>query len=148
VFFETGDQNVFFTLLLGFLSVNVFYFLHGRRLGILSVPTTVFFALGAFFLKSDYGFMGVVVITLMGVFLVSGNSSRYLGYGLSALLTSIAVVPPLNVGFMPSQVYAVFSVIPLSLYNGKRGFKMNKYFFYVFYPAHILVLALIKKYFC
>jgi hypothetical protein len=37
------------------------------------------------------------------------------------------------------QWLMVFAVIPLFLYNGKRG-KGGKYFFYVFYPAHIYLL--------
>ena len=38
---------------------------------------------------------------------------------------------------------SVISVILISMYNGKRGMKM-KYFFYVFYPAHFLVLYLVS----
>lgn len=143
-FFETGSQNVYFTLFLGLLSVITLDFFLKKHLGFLSVFTTVIFALGAFYLKSDYGFMGVVVITLMGLFCYSRSNTKYMGYALSALLTAVAFVPPFAVGFIPSQVYAVFSAVPLSLYNGKRGFYVNKYFFYAFYPLHIVVLAGVK----
>ena len=29
------------------------------------------------------------------------------------------------------------------LYNGEKGFHINRWFFYVFYPAHLLILALV-----
>jgi hypothetical protein len=40
------------------------------------------------------------------------------------------------------QWLMVFAIIPIILYNGKRGKarKSGKYFFYVFYPAHIYLL--------
>ena len=44
------------------------------------------------------------------------------------------------------QVYSVLALIPIYFYNGKKG-KNMKYFFYVFYPAHFLVIELIKKLF-
>ena len=144
VFLEWENQNVYFTLTLGLISVIILKELTKRHLGILAVISTLILGFGAFFIKSDYGFMGVVVITLMGVFNMTKASSKYIGYALSALLTTIAFVPPLTIGFIPSQFYAVFSAIPISLYNGKRGKKINKYIFYIFYPAHILILALIK----
>jgi hypothetical protein len=37
------------------------------------------------------------------------------------------------------QWLMAFAVIPMFLYNGKRG-RGGKYFFYVFYPAHIYLL--------
>jgi hypothetical protein len=37
------------------------------------------------------------------------------------------------------QWLMIFAVIPIFLYNGKRG-NGGKYFFYVFYPAHIYLL--------
>jgi hypothetical protein len=36
----------------------------------------------------------------------------------------------------------IFAVIPILLYNGSRG-KGGKYFFYIFYPAHIYVFYII-----
>ena len=41
----------------------------------------------------------------------------------------------------------IWAFLPISLYNGKRGFikgKVLKYAFYVFYPAHIFVIWMIK----
>ena len=43
------------------------------------------------------------------------------------------------------QQSAIVSFIPITTYNGERG-KQNKWLFYIYYPAHLLVLFLIKKY--
>jgi hypothetical protein len=40
------------------------------------------------------------------------------------------------------QCIMLFAAIPILMYNGQRG-KGNKYFFYLFYPAHIYVLYII-----
>ena len=40
--------------------------------------------------------------------------------------------------------FSFFALIPLLLYNGKRGGYRLKYFFYVFYPAHLIILYLIR----
>ncbi|MBM6827868.1 hypothetical protein H6A13_12345, partial [Mordavella massiliensis] len=42
------------------------------------------------------------------------------------------------------QRYGVFSAVPMLLYNGKPGRRM-KYFFYIFYPAHLLILYGISR---
>ena len=39
------------------------------------------------------------------------------------------------------QYYALISMLILLLYSGKRGRANMKYFFYIFYPAHIVVLS-------
>ncbi|MCL2035200.1 MAG: conjugal transfer protein TraX [Oscillospiraceae bacterium] len=50
-------------------------------------------------------------------------------------------------GYLRPQFYMVFAVIPLMLYNGKRGpdTAFAKYFFYVFYPLHVWILFLISR---
>ncbi len=143
-YLEFFKQNVFFTLFLGLISVYCLDFFRKNRLGVLGVITTVACGLGAHFLSSDYGFMGVVVITLMYMFSTVKTGVKYLGFALSGLMTVFVYIFPLNIGIVPSQVYAAFCVIPLALYSGKRGKKMNKYFFYAFYPAHILILYFIN----
>ena len=108
--------------------------------------TTLACALAALFLESDYGFMGVVVIALMYVFSTVKTGVRYLGFAIAGFMTSIVYVFPLSFGFISSQVYAALCFIPLSLYSGKRGRKMNRYFFYAFYPVHIVILYFIKMF--
>lgn len=47
-----------------------------------------------------------------------------------------------------TQGLMLLAVIPFLLYNGKRGMSnaFSKYFFYVFYPAHIWILFLTEKF--
>lgn len=46
-----------------------------------------------------------------------------------------------NLGFI--QYYCLFSVIPIAFYNGKPGCKRLKYVFYIFYPAHLVLIEAI-----
>ena len=42
------------------------------------------------------------------------------------------------------QWFCFLALIPLALYSEKRGEKNLKYFFYIFYPAHLILLILIN----
>ena len=44
-----------------------------------------------------------------------------------------------------TEYYALFSLIPIAFYNGKRGYTNEaiKYAFYAFYPAHLMLLWLL-----
>lgn len=41
------------------------------------------------------------------------------------------------------QVYSLLAVIPMALYNGRPGPRVFKYWFYVFFPAHLVVIWLV-----
>ena len=44
-----------------------------------------------------------------------------------------------------NETYGLVAAIPLALYGGERGsYRLPKWFFYVFYPAHLLVLIGIR----
>lgn len=142
--FDFSNQNVYFTLFLGLCSAMILDILLERRLGVLGIFSTVLFASAAMLLKSDYGFMGVVVITLIFMFSQTKNNTKYTGIALSCAMTCFSVSYPLSIGFIPQQIFASAAVLPVALYNGKRGFKINKYVFYLIYPLHLLLLMLIK----
>ena len=42
------------------------------------------------------------------------------------------------------QILACLAGIPMALYSGKPGKKLPKYAFYIFYPAHLLVLVAVR----
>ena len=44
---------------------------------------------------------------------------------------------------MNYQWMMMFSAIPIILYNGEKGRSMRN-FFYIFYPAHIAIFAIIS----
>ena len=95
-----------------------------------TVLPIVLFAFIGHALKTDYADFGVLTIVIM--YLLRNSRKKAFGWG-TALLTAMS----------PLEAVAFFMMIPVSKYNGERGKKMNKYFFYAFYPAHILLIYLL-----
>lgn len=81
------------------------------------------------FLRTDYSGMGVLTIAVMYLFRKKKVISMLSG---CIVLTIMSI----------SEITAFFALIPVALYNGERGLKM-KYFFYAFYPVHLLIIWLI-----
>ncbi len=99
----------------------------------------------------SYGFWGVLipVFTALPDY-KEGEAPRFFRY-LSgrpqklALCTLGMVLLCLSPGIAKIQIYCLFSVVLLALYNGKPGVKKMKYGFYVFYPLHLVVIFLLEK---
>lgn len=122
--FFPGGQNVYLTLVLGLLAV---WILKGWRVQIWRLPVGLLLpAFAAQLLQTDYGAVGVLVIALM--FLLREQP----------WLRAVVCVAVL-VAFNSLEWPAVFSFLLIALYNGERG-RQPKYFFYGFYPGHLLVL--------
>jgi hypothetical protein len=81
------------------------------------------------FLKTDYSAFGVLTIAV-----VCGLRKS----SFKAILGGCVTLTIMNL----SEITAFFALIPAALYNGKRGLNL-KYVFYIFYPAHLLILYLI-----
>lgn len=128
-------QNVFFTLFIGLLVLIVFRYVEGKMSwnpivrAVLHVPVLAAGMFAADLLMTDYSGMGVLTIAAMYLC----RRSRLLEVGAGcAVLTAMAL----------NEVPAFLAMIPVGMYNGKRGWNL-KWIFYVFYPAHILLLYII-----
>lgn len=124
------QQNVFFTLFLGLLGIRV---LEKYNRGFISALTIFFITMSAGILQTDYSFGGVCFILAFYIF-YRYNVAKYMSF----------IV--LNFFFFGGiQNFAILSLIPIAMYNGKRGPKI-KYAFYIFYPLHLFLLFLIRHY--
>ena len=134
-----GHQNIMLSFFLAILALMLFDRIRGEGkehaagktlLGILCVCAVAVLAL---VLRADYTLFAVLAVFL---FYVLRNRHPLLrcgaGVGFLALTRTVGY-------------YRVtgLSLIPLLLYNGKRG-RGLKWLFYAFYPGHLLLLYLLK----
>lgn len=137
-------QCIFFTFA---LSVMLICMLDKAKDGALGSVTALAALLGVFFITNllprtlqgtdfriDYGFMGVLLPVL--IYLGANKTQKLflLTAGLILLSASSSTV----------QWCSLASVPFLALYNGKRGRRGMKYFFYIYYPAHLAIIHLIS----
>lgn len=134
-------QNVFFTLFLGLLTLVCLERFSCKsdlpvdriKSAVLQVLSVVLFSGIAEGIHCDYGMQGILFIS---AFYICRNHRIY-----QVLLFLLAYMG--TTGNQP-PLCTLLACLLILLYNGKRGKLKLKYFFYVFYPAHILVLYLIQ----
>lgn len=139
-------QSVMVTLLLGFLMLQALNRCDAFGWKILII---VPFALAAELLHTDYGADGILVIALFA--LTRGNPLGEILqlFGLWCIFSPNHLMM-LNwfEGFSVTvQELAAFAVVPISLYDGRKTTKSKavQWAFYLFYPAHLLVLYLLAN---
>lgn len=134
---DYNKQNVFFTLFFGAFCVGIIDIISKKNYNlvfkfIINLSVLLLFMYLSFVLKTDYSYKGVLAIFLIYI-------GRY-----SKLFTILAIL----IGFyFEAYLYGVvyLSIILIILYNGKKG-KMNKWFFYLFYPCHLLIIYYLMSY--
>ncbi len=120
-------QNVFFTLFLGLAAVLILMHEKRKLLSWILVLGIMFLAR---YTSVDYGAGGIFFIVIFYLFRDK------------LLEKAAAFIAGTLILFGGLETYAILSLAPILCYNGKRGPRM-KYFFYLFYPAHLLILHLI-----
>ena len=134
---NTHYQNVYFTLLIGLLVLMGVQYFETRDINTKYDPYLNLFMefivslAGLLLVKwmhTDYGYKGVFLILVL-YFL---RSDRIVQAIFGAIAISWERIAPL-------------AFIPVWLYNGKRG-RQNKYFFYFFYPVHLLLFGFIRHF--
>ena len=121
--FDIERQNVFFTLLIG---IVMMYALERCATWPEKAIVVILSMWNAVVLKTDYNFKGILLISIY-YFL---RKYKWIKLSLGAVW---------NLLWGEIQRYGAFASLLLMAYNGEKG-RSLKYFFYVFYPLHLLFL--------
>ncbi len=148
-------QNILFTFLIALLAMAAMekvrrkYSLWGSVFACIGI--TALSSLAATIFMCDYFGFGVLTVLVFYFF-------REFRFAWAAQLAAMFVIHwimmeglfiPVTIGGflleIPQQAFALFALIPIWLYNGKKGYatKWSRLAFYSFYPVHMLVLWLI-----
>lgn len=141
--FLSHQLNVMFTLFIGLLVLHLYDVLKNRTAWFGAVIVGV-----AASALCDWGIVGVPMILIAGLFPTLRERALYssilpcVAFGIPALLSLMTG----NLNEIATLLYALGNGAAgalLCTYNGKRGAPL-KWFFYVYYPAHIAVLGVIR----
>ena len=138
-----NHQNIMLTFFMSILALMLFDLIRGKKnedTGRYSIGKTILGSLViigtaavAILIKADYTIFAVISVFLFYLFKDTKHFIRT-GVGVAFLALTRTMGYYCTTGL---------SIIPLLLYNGKKG-KGLKWLFYAFYPGHLLLLYLIK----
>lgn len=154
-FLNPDYQNVLFTFLFGLLAM---FFLDKIKkdptplkvsgFGLLVIGCVV----AAELLKTDYGYAGVLTVLLF--YILRDFPFAWLAQAAAMVIINVFAFPGRPVAFrifgefviLHVQFFALLSLIPIWLYNGRKSRfgKKVQYAFYGFYPVHLAVLDVVR----
>lgn len=133
-----GNLNVFYTLSLGLALISLIDALKDKALSTPALIFSVIAILSALIIvqpQADYGLTAILLICML--YFAKSNKT------IQALI--ICLWACIQYGFNGDNLiftaFAISAVIPIAMYNDCKG-RSLKYFFYIFYPAHLLLLGL------
>lgn len=153
------EQSILTTLALGIVTVYAMQSLDRRRdiigiiicLGALGLDVVACFILPHFLAnmgyRIDYGFAGVLLPALcylprlIARDMEDGRRRTLTLAPLTAGLLLVAIQT--EAAFRGIQLFALLAVPLLAMYNGQRGKRRLKHLFYIYYPAHLVVIWMI-----
>lgn len=145
--YDTSGQNVYFTLFLGVAALCLLKRLKGHF--VLQMVGIALCCVTAALLKTDYMFMGVLLIVTFYIYrrffwvqCLVGTVVIYAGIVLVNMVrnfgSGIALETFLLSGM--SELYGLFAFVFIYFYNGQKGRQLPKMCYYLFYPLHLLLL--------
>lgn len=133
--------NIFFTLAAGLFLIKLIqqkkYFSFGISILIFSIID--------FYTHYDYGVYGLLLI-LFSYILIKNKIWGTLAIIVLTIVESIKLpVGQFSISQIEfrNQIFAILSLVPIILYKGEQGTKISKWYFYIFYPVHLLILSAI-----
>ncbi|MBC7087632.1 MAG: hypothetical protein H5T96_03960 [Tissierellales bacterium] len=134
-------QNIFFTLFIGLMTLHLINKYSEEKTQYIPIIIIFSFLISSL-LFVDYSFIGIIYIL---AFYFTRNYNKPINFILSGVV--IFLINVLTSAYL--QNYALFSLIPIYFYNNKLGLNNKKMqlLFYIAYPLHLIVFALIKLYY-
>lgn len=138
-------QNTCFELFLGLYTIFIFDKLIDKKYKLLPILLIILSILLSNLLHLDYSYKGIILILCF--YLVNKlNLSKI--KRILYLLLSVTIFFFISIISTPNINYlGIFLSLPfILLYNGKLGYnnKFLKYFFYLLYPLHLLILLILS----
>lgn len=99
--------------------------------GAIAAAGVVFCCVAATRAHTDYAYSGVLVVLVFYLF----RNLRVAGVLISYLLLIL---------YNRAEIYCAAAMVLIGCYNGKRG-RQLQYFFYGFYPGHLLLLLILRR---
>lgn len=122
------------TALLAIVAIAILSFIMPTNL---DTPALLMYAL--FLIPSPFIVEGGIIMPIVALLFYIGRKRNWVTYVPLALISLLMFVQDSR----DVQWMMVFALIPIYLYNGREGRK-EKWFFYIFYPAHIVILYVVS----
>ena len=132
--------NILFTLSFALLTLTIYDKLKNKFLGFIFV---VLSSILAELLHLEYGWLAIILIFIFYVF---KQNKAYMNIFFTTTIFIFYLyyfAKTLRMEYLMIILCSILALIPINLYNGKKG-KNIKYFLYLFYPLHLIVLYIIK----
>lgn len=153
IYTDSFHLNIFFTLLFGLLAITIFEalskintsstFAH-RLYQFIGIAIAIIISALASFVHSDYGYFGVLSIFSFYLF---RNNKILMSFSFIALVFmyygKYLLIPAISNIYLGLIVCTMVPLLFINLYNHKKG-KDTKYFLYLFYPLHLLIIYVLS----
>ena len=142
VFFDWTSNSVMLTLLLGFLMIEGMKRAKGVWKSLLILP----FYLLAEWMNTDYAGMGIMLIAVFALTRGMKHEKLLCVIGAALVLCSDGGNMQILGVWISIDSFAMLALIPIFCYDGRKltHSKAVQWGFYLFYPVHIAVLALLE----
>lgn len=161
---DTESTNVFFSLFLGLVSICLHDSCTERWKGAAgwaaSFVCLTLCCIAAVIIRCDYLLLGPLLIMgfhltrdrdgmrtpVFAFILAAGSALMYLLYYKDSV--PAAMLEEEVLGGVLTEIWGIMAAPVIGMYDGSRGKQLPKWFYYLFYPAHLLLLWLLRNAVC